>query len=287
MWGEARGPGRRHGHGLSKPPMTILSMKIALLADTHGRPLEALLRPLLSEKPDLLIHAGDIADDHRICDGGRIADAYSRAAQTQCFLADWNTAADQLNCPIVMVAGNHDFFLAHASPERHAPWYDGPDWDFDQVQRPTQTAPGWVPPEIAAQLDPRIKILNGSGVRVKGLCLWGSPWTPHFGNWAYNFAPAINGGYADAMKHWAQIPADTDILITHGPPRGILDDIPGPKLVGCPFLRAQLDAGRRKPKLHVFGHIHGARGQLRHDGTLFVNAAMGWGERSGVMVVEI
>jgi Icc-related predicted phosphoesterase len=31
---------------------------------------------------------------------------------------------------------------------------------------------------------------------------------------------------------------------------------------------------RLKPKLHVFGHVHGAHGMLSTEDTLFVNAAL-------------
>lgn len=73
---------------------------------------------------------------------------------------------------------------------------------------------------------------------------------------------------------WDQIPLDTDVLITHGPPYGILDTTQGDAHVGCKFLyeRVQLV----QPKLHVFGHIHEAYG-IQEDKdkspTIFINAA--------------
>ena len=77
----------------------------------------------------------------------------------------------------------------------------------------------------------------------------------------------------DRVKLYAQIPDDTDVLITHGPPFGILDQAPGSDdHQGC---RALFDRVRQlKPKLHVFGHIHGAHGTFRTEDTLFVNAAL-------------
>jgi Icc-related predicted phosphoesterase len=67
---------------------------------------------------------------------------------------------------------------------------------------------------------------------------------------------------------------DTDILITHGPPYGILDSTQRNEHVGCKALyeRVQLI----KPKLHVFGHIHESYGRQQDSGqqsTIFVNAA--------------
>lgn len=66
------------------------------------------------------------------------------------------------------------------------------------------------------------------------------------------------------------IPADTDVLITHGPPYGIKDYIYDGSNVGCEDLAAAV--ARIKPRLHVFGHIHEDYGQLIKDGTHYVNA---------------
>jgi Icc-related predicted phosphoesterase len=78
---------------------------------------------------------------------------------------------------------------------------------------------------------------------------------------------------ADRTRLYATFPHDVDILGTHGPPYGILDQSPGTSYhAGCPEL---LDAvtGLR-PKLHVFGHVHGAHGIVSAEDTLFVNAAL-------------
>ena len=43
--------------------------------------------------------------------------------------------------------------------------------------------------------------------------------TPRFGPWAFAHENA-----AEARAEWARIPMDVDVLITHGPPRGVLDE---------------------------------------------------------------
>lgn len=99
--------------------------------------------------------------------------------------------------------------------------------------------------------------------------LYGSPWQPDFNNWAFNLPR--NG---EEMKgHWDSIPEDTDILITHGPPFGHLD-IPGGQSirVGCEMLRHRVD--EIKPKIHVFGHIHGSSGYYFNGHTYFINASI-------------
>ena len=60
--------------------------------------------------------------------------------------------------------------------------------------------------------------LEDSGIEVEGLKFWGSPVQPPFNNWAFN----VQRG-APIRRHWDKIPMWTDILVTHGPPFGILD----------------------------------------------------------------
>lgn len=67
------------------------------------------------------------------------------------------------------------------------------------------------------------------------------------------------------------IPADTDVLITHGPPAGILDMTPSGKQAGCQDLLDVIDIVQ--PRMHVFGHIHHSYGVTEHKGTKFVNAS--------------
>ena len=99
--------------------------------------------------------------------------------------------------------------------------------------------------------------------------LYGSPWQPEFNGWAFNLPR--NG---EVMKaKWDAIPKGTDILITHGPPFGYLD-IPGGQSirVGCEMLRYRVD--ELKPKIHVFGHVHGGYGYYFNGHTHFFNASV-------------
>lgn len=110
--------------------------------------------------------------------------------------------------------------------------------------------------------------LENSGVEIEGIKFWGSPAQPEFCNWAFNYK---RGEEID--KIWQQIPDDTDVLITHGPPAGYRDWVkPGHESLGCRNLLSRVK--KVKPKLHVFGHIHGGYGE-DHDGvTHFVNASL-------------
>jgi len=116
-----------------------------------------------------------------------------------------------------------------------------------------------------------IHYLETSSVTIDGVKFWGCPYTPRFFDWAFN---ADRGPYIKT-HYWDHIPDDTDVLITHGPPRGYLDQAAPHKKsehLGCDDL---LDAVLRvKPKVHVFGHIHGGYGYARFQETQFYNASI-------------
>lgn len=139
----------------------------------------------------------------------------------------------------VLISGNHDFFFEVAKPE--------------EVEALIAEYPG-------------ITYLNDSGATIEGIKFWGSPITPFFHNWAFNRYPN------EIQPHWDLIPEGTDVLITHGPPRGILDFTEYDREnVGCPLLLEKVK--QIKPKVHVFGHIHEARGKKEMDGTVYINAS--------------
>lgn len=101
--------------------------------------------------------------------------------------------------------------------------------------------------------------------------VYGSPWQPEFYNWAFNLPRRGK----ELEKRWSDIPEETKILITHGPPQGHLD-ISGPPYnqgdLGCELLRVRVD--EIKPNIHIFGHIHGSYGYKYHNGTHFFNASV-------------
>ncbi|MCA9711166.1 MAG: metallophosphatase domain-containing protein [Myxococcales bacterium] len=103
---------------------------------------------------------------------------------------------------------------------------------------------------------------------VAGLRVWGSPITPRFRDMAFNRERG-----AAIAEHWAAIPEGLDLLVTHGPPKGVGDRMFLGLRVGCEDLLARVR--RVQPRAHVFGHIHEAAGRHRVEGlrTEFINAA--------------
>lgn len=113
--------------------------------------------------------------------------------------------------------------------------------------------------------------LQDSGCEIEGLKIWGSPHTPIFHNWAFNLYEV------DLKNKFNLIPDDTDIIIIHGPPYGILDkscDFHTDEEVHCGSISLLEKINKIKPKLFVCGHIHKEYGWQKLDNILFVNAAV-------------
>ncbi len=102
-------------------------------------------------------------------------------------------------------------------------------------------------------LDNGVVYLWDSEITIEGLKIYGSPYTPSFGNgWAFNKDRAKIG------RVWENIPEDTDILVTHGPPKGILDLSYNREnvLEFCGDLSLKKRIKKLQIKLVCFGHIH-------------------------------
>lgn len=83
----------------------------------------------------------------------------------------------------IVIAGNHDFCF---QDERH-----------------------YLAESILFQAG--ITYLYDKEITINGIKFYGSPWQPWFFDWAFN----VKRG--ELYKKWQNIPADTDVLITHGP----------------------------------------------------------------------
>ena len=140
----------------------------------------------------------------------------------------------------IMIAGNHDFAFE----------------DQSSLMR-----------TILREEYSGITYLEDSGVEIDGFKIWGSPVTPTFHNWAFN------RDHKDIKKHWDAIPDDVDILLTHGPPYGILDQTDVGLNVGCPLLKKRID-DLPNLKIHAFGHIHESNGTNLIDEKIYVNSSI-------------
>jgi Icc-related predicted phosphoesterase len=109
-----------------------------------------------------------------------------------------------------------------------------------------------------------IYYLENDSIQIEGFKIFGSPLTPTFGyGWAWN-----------KERHkldriWKNvIDEDVDIIVTHGPPKGILD-LSENRLRRLEYCGDKSLLNRVKqvnPKLHCFGHIHN-NGDIINAGT--------------------
>jgi Icc-related predicted phosphoesterase len=101
---------------------------------------------------------------------------------------------------------------------------------------------------------------------IHGFKFWGSPFTPTYGDWAYMTSRS------KISRLWDIISDDADVVITHGPPYGILDSTYNhqnkPELAGCSALMKKIR--KVNPKIMLFGHIHSAD-DIRNSGTRTVS----------------
>jgi predicted phosphohydrolase len=150
----------------------------------------------------------------------------------------------------VLVAGNHDCVA-----EEDATWFR------------------------AACLGAQVTYLEDDGVVIDGVSFWGSPVTPAYDGLAFNRTPGAALG-----AHWALIPHGLDVLITHGPPAGVLDLFHGAS-IGCAQLREAVRA--KRPRFHLFGHVHDGRGEATIEGVRFVNGCAQTGRLDQVRPVVL
>ena len=134
----------------------------------------------------------------------------------------------------IVIGGNHDFL-------------------FEQI------------PELPKTILTNAHYLHNESIKIDDFNIFGSPYQPWFYNWAFNQKEEIK-------ETWEKIPLDTNILVTHGPPLGILDTSKSHKC-GCPHLAEKIKE-LESLKLHVFGHIHQGYGTEGKNRVLFANASV-------------
>lgn len=143
----------------------------------------------------------------------------------------------------LFVCGNHDF---------HLQVYPGPA--LQQLRKAGVTVIGLPGNDNYA-----------SFTLPNGMTVLGVPYVTNLPRWAFNGSEDQIWRYLTKMKYH-------DIIVSHAPPRGVMDEpVPG-KHVGIEAFRAY--AKTYKPKKWLFGHIHECYGVDRQFETDFYNVAM-------------
>ncbi|MEZ4410047.1 MAG: metallophosphoesterase family protein [Polyangiales bacterium] len=246
-------------------------VRLVIVSDTHNVDIPLSLFPA----GDLLIHAGDHTTT------GLASELAGAAAWLRSLAARFTHG-------VVTVAGNHDRPLdvetwlqaaPHSQPDE--PWTHA---SMNAGLRLFDDGP------VSEGRPGSMRLLQHSATEVAGLKLFGSPYvglTPRRQAMERDDPRRHEGflrDHARLTELYAEIPAGLDVLITHGPPLGVLDasvqygGVPreAPISIGSAALRDRLRGmpPADRPRLHVFGHEHDARGLVcDHElGMVFVNA---------------
>lgn len=151
---------------------------------------------------------------------------------------DWFSSCDAKYR--VMIAGNHCRYI-----ENHPTWF-----------------------RDTLKLYPNIIYLEDDWVEIEGLKIYGTPHSKEFYNWAFNRTE-------EQLKElFGKIPLDIDVLVSHAPQYGVLDELVDGRQVGEFSLSKQIRKIKNL-KLHVFGHIHNGYGMIKRHGQKYysVNAS--------------
>jgi Icc-related predicted phosphoesterase len=207
-------------------------MRITHISDTHNKHNQ-----LNGKLPggNLLIHSGDFT-------------SIGRKHEVEKFI-EWFSKQDYTHK--VFIAGNHDLVF-----DKEVLYHDKAAHFEHRVfeELPADGKPEWLV-ELLNNLPDSVYYLENSCIKLEGINIWGSPYSPSFGyGWAFN-----KGRGNDIAQCWNEIPMDTDIVITHTPIYGYNDRAANTNQnVGCADLYHRMK--EVKPHLHFCGHIHEAYG---------------------------
>ena len=244
--------------------------RFLLLSDTHNAlpspsnptpdPTKDIAYRWPLPKADVLIHAGDLTAT------GTVEEHRSAIELLEGVDAELK----------IVIPGNHDMTLHR-------------DYCTGKLGEPIF----WCPRYDEKKLDGIEEMYRGGKARESGIVymveeyrvfrlrsgvvfgVYANCWQPEFCNWGFNYERSQDRfNVKDAGKKGEEgneggfvapcpVPDEVDVIVTHGPPMGLLDKTKGGENVGCEHLRRAVE--KVKPRMHVFGHIHEAWGAVKMD----------------------
>jgi hypothetical protein len=209
----------------------LIKTRFLILSDTHGMEFRSEDRPF--QHADVAIHCGDLTEESKL-------EEYRASIR---LLKD-------IDAPLkLVIAGNHDFTMD--IPAFRKKVADArPPLDLDLVRKVYGDDGGARQIFEDARAAGVIFLDEGSHQFILKnraiLNVYASPWTPSLGDWGFQY-PLGQGHNFEIMK-------GVDLVITHGPPKGIMDYTESKQRAGCSDLFGAV--ARARPRLHCFGHIH-------------------------------
>ncbi|MCJ1483803.1 hypothetical protein MMC06_003971, partial [Schaereria dolodes] len=191
-----------------------IKTRLFIISDTHGMDFTSTDKPL--QRADVAIHCGDLTDGSKL-------EEFRTAIQ---LLKD-------INAPLKLA-------IAEATPPLDP-----------KLVAKEYGAQGEARQLFEEARDAGIMFLDEGTHHITLenealLTVYASPYTPALGAWGFQYRPE--------QGHSFSIDEGVDVVVTHGPPKGIMDYTYGRERAGCPDLFAAV--ARARPRVHCFGHIH-------------------------------
>lgn len=209
----------------------LVKTRFFILSDTHGVDLEK--KKKYRDPADVAVRCGDLTEEPK--------------------LEEFRTSLRLLNdvqAPLkLVIAENHDFTLDEpifrvkvAKSQQPIDLVKKEFGDYGEARQLFEDAKsaGII---FLDEGTHQFTLANGAK-----LSIYASPFTPSLGEGEWGFQ------YPRSEGHGFQIKQGVDLVMTHGPPKGILDYTVDKQRAGCPDLFSAI--ARACPRLHCFGHIH-------------------------------
>ena len=223
------------------------AVRILHISDTHmlHRQIEERF-PLGLPAADILIHTGDWSENG--------------TEEENADFDEWLASIAPRYKHVVVIAGNHEW---RGLQQGNAAM-------IDAAKDPKKHIVSSLP-----SLRPGIDyVLEHEGVTLCGINIYGCSWEPGasasnpdkvgqqegFQQVWHNACAAKGGTLLSPADVYERVPPDVDILLTHGPPDGIFDQLENtPSCWGSSeALRKAVEV--KRPGAHLFGHLHEQRG---------------------------
>ena len=210
---------------------TKIRTRLLILSDTHGEDFSFEDRP--HQRSDVALHCGDLTDGSKL-------EEFRASIQV----------LRSIDAPLkLVIAGNHDFTMDIAAFEAKLAEAGSPlepelvAREYGILGQARQLFEDARSEGIVFLDEGTHRFTLGNGAI---LTVYASPYTPALGAWGFQYHPNQGRKF--------DIEEGTDIAMTHGPPKGIMDFTYGRERAGCPDLFTAVAQAR--PRIHCFGHIH-------------------------------
>jgi Icc-related predicted phosphoesterase len=219
-------------------PNTV-STRVMVISDTHEHSFDGATMPVV----DVIIHTGDLTNFGEL-------DALKESVKMM------GTIEAELK---LVIAGNHDISLDNICRVENMSEEEYSKYHEDALEIMTGSLAKEAGVTYLVEGIYSFSLKNGAKFTV-----YASPYTPGSDSWAFSYKPIedrFNNTSQTAPNRTSiathSVPSGVDIVMTHGPPHSILDQVDGQNLGCLNLLRA---VSRVKPIMHCFGHIHEGHG---------------------------